>query len=105
MCVRSRTSGIEVNVRKNLVVTMQVSTTAQPLLGDIRIDPSVTGYFVGVPVTGVSLVGSGGAGGPYAFSILSGSLPTGLSLAANGAITGTPSAQGRFEILAQVQDP
>lgn len=91
-------------VRKTLIATLQVSATAQPLLGDIRIDPTVTGFYVGVAVTGVSLIGSGGAGGPYAFSVLSGSMPGGLSLAPGGPITGTPTTQGRFEILAQVQD-
>lgn len=91
-------------IRKNLIATVQVSTTAQPLLGDIRIDPTSPGFYVGVVLTGVSLVGTGGGGGPYAFSVLSGSMPGGLTLNANGTITGTPTTQGRFEVLAQVQD-
>ena len=47
------------------------------------------------------------AGGktPYAWSIASGSLPTGLSLnSGSGAISGTPTATGTFSFTAQVSD-
>ncbi|MBV9558747.1 MAG: putative Ig domain-containing protein [Pseudolabrys sp.] len=40
-----------------------------------------------------TVTGSGGTG-PYTFSLGSGSLPAGLSLASNGAITGTPTGTG-----------
>jgi hypothetical protein len=52
----------------------------------------------------IRLAGSGGAGG-YAYSIVTGSLPTGLSLnGSTGVISGTPSAVGLFSFVAQVQD-
>lgn len=42
---------------------------------------------------------------PYSFTIISGSLPTGLSMAANGAITGTPSgSNGTSNFTVQVAD-
>lgn len=46
------------------------------------------------------------AGGspPYAFSLNSGALPPGVSLGADGRITGTPTQAGNFVITAQVSD-
>jgi uncharacterized repeat protein (TIGR03803 family)/YVTN family beta-propeller protein len=47
---------------------------------------------------------SGGVA-PYTFSIVSGSLPPGLTLnASTGAITGTPSTEGVYNFVAQVVD-
>lgn len=55
----------------------------------------------GVPYS-QNLTASGGTA-PYTFTLLSGSLPTGLSLSAGGAITGTPSA-GTYNFTVQVTD-
>jgi hypothetical protein len=42
---------------------------------------------------------------PYAFAVSAGALPTGLSLgAANGRISGTPSAEGTFNFTIEVTD-
>lgn len=41
---------------------------------------------------------------PYVFSLLSGSLPPGLGLSANGTISGTPTQIGSFSFVAQVRD-
>lgn len=49
------------------------------------------------------LVATGGAPG-YTWSIDSGSLPAGLTLAADGRITGTPTATGAASFTALVQD-
>ncbi len=64
--------------------------------------PASTGQ-VGVAYSS-ALVASGGVP-PYTYSIIAGSLPTGLSLnPATGAITGTPTAYGTFTFTAQVVD-
>ena len=44
-----------------------------------------------------------GGGAPYSWSITSGSLPAGLSLA-NGVISGTPTASGNFSITVKATD-
>ena len=48
----------------------------------------------GVAITPVTLVGSGGAGGPYSFS--ANGLPAGLTMTTSGTISGTPTASGTF---------
>ena len=64
--------------------------------------PTNTGQ-VGVPYSS-SLVATGGVP-PYTFSIVSGSLPPGLTLnPTTGAITGTPTTAGTFNFTAQVVD-
>ena len=45
-----------------------------------------------------------GGTGPYTWSVASGSLPSGLSLASNGTITGTPSGNGSDSFTAQATD-
>jgi len=45
-----------------------------------------------------------GGTGPYTWSVTSGSLPSGLSLASNGTITGTPSGNGSDSFTAQATD-
>lgn len=90
--------------RKNLVAIISPTPYDNPLLLDL-VTPSPHRFFIGVAVSGVFLVGSGGAGAPYSYSIVSGSLPTGLSLnGSTGEITGTPTAQGAVSFVAQVQD-
>ena len=50
-----------------------------------------------------SLAANGGSS-PYTWSVLSGSLPTGLSLSSSGVISGTPSANGTSTLTVQVSD-
>ncbi len=45
-----------------------------------------------------------GGSTPYAFAVTSGALPAGLTLASNGAISGTPTAAGPFAFTVQVTD-
>ena len=41
---------------------------------------------------------------PYAWSVSSGALPSGLTLGANGAISGSPAKAGSFSFVAEVTD-
>jgi Putative Ig domain len=45
-----------------------------------------------------------GSTGPYAFAITNGSLPLGLTLAANGVLSGTPTAAGSFNFTVTATD-
>ena len=50
-----------------------------------------------------TLVASGGTG-PYTWSLISGSLPTGLNLSSGGIISGTPIVLGDFQLIIQACD-
>lgn len=50
-----------------------------------------------------TLVASGGTA-PYGFAITAGALPSGLSLATNGTLSGTPTVNGSFAFTATVTD-
>jgi hypothetical protein len=95
---------VAANKRKNLLARIVTPGGDDPLLLRL-VAPEV--IRTGAAATGIALVGQGGAGG-YAYSILTGSayggLPPGLTLNANGTITGTPTTTGTFSFVAQVQD-
>ncbi len=63
---------------------------------------SLTNGTVGVPYSG-SITATGGVP-PYTWSIISGTLPAGLTLAANGVITGTPTTQESQTFTVQASD-
>src|SRR6185503_17342963 len=74
--------------------TSACSVTIAPAAPTLSCVAATTGR-VGVAYSS-SLVATGGVG-PYTYSIISGSLPTGLTLnASTGAITGTPTTAGPF---------
>jgi len=81
------------NVRKPLVVT-----AAKPL----ATTPAPTAWEVGLPFS-AKLTPSGG-NGTYTITLGSGSLPTGLTLGPDGAISGTPTAAGVFHAVVRVAD-
>ena len=56
----------------------------------------------GVAITPVTMVGSGGAGGPYTFSATG--LPNGLTMSTSGTISGTPTQSGTFNYTVTVTD-
>ncbi len=56
----------------------------------------------GVPITPVTLTGSGGAGPPYTFTATG--LPPGLSISSGGTISGTPTASGTFNYTVTITD-
>jgi hypothetical protein len=57
---------------------------------------------VGVPYSAMLTV-TGGAP-PYTWSLVSGSLPPGLALDANGTVSGTPTTEGIFDLTVKVTD-
>jgi hypothetical protein len=56
----------------------------------------------GVPITPVTLVGSGGCAGAYTFS--ASGLPTGLTMSSGGTISGTPLASGTVSYTVTIKD-
>ena len=56
----------------------------------------------GFAIAPVTLVGTGGSGGPYTFSATG--LPAGLSMSANGTISGTPAVSGTFTYTVTITD-
>jgi hypothetical protein len=48
---------------------------------------------------------SGGTGAPYSWSVVSGSLPAGISLTSGGQFTGTPTASGTYYLSVKAADP
>jgi hypothetical protein len=56
----------------------------------------------GVPIAPVTLIGQGGAGGPYTFTATG--LPAGLMLSTQGVISGTPAESGTFSYLVTIKD-
>jgi hypothetical protein len=66
------------------------------------INPAVTSGAAGVPFS--QTFTQTGAIGTATFSLASGTLPTGLTLAANGVLSGTPTVTGNFPITVMVTD-
>jgi hypothetical protein len=88
-------------VRSNLGITISPPQGAS----DLKMRMVVDGLPVrkGEVLTG-ALIGQAGSP-PYVYSIVSGSLPTGVSLdTATGLLSGTPTVVGFYPFLAEVQD-
>ncbi|GEM_PF-3278744 len=76
-------------------------STGQPSVFLSLSCPAVTGqvgmaYFADLDVSGGT--------GPFTLTVVSGSLPSGLTLNSNGTITGTPTAAGTFNATINVTD-
>jgi len=60
------------------------------------------------PTAGVSynhsIAGASGGQAPYKYAVTAGTLPAGLSLAVNGIVSGTPTAQGTFTVQIRATD-
>jgi hypothetical protein len=56
----------------------------------------------GIPITPVTLTGTGGSGGFYTFSATG--LPNGLTISQSGTISGTPLANGTFSYTVTITD-
>jgi hypothetical protein len=65
--------------------------------------PTLPSGTIGTAYPGGPVTASGGTG-PYTFAVTSGTFPTGLTLAADGTITGTPTATGTFNFTVTATD-
>ncbi len=75
----------------------------RPLCLTIQVNPAVLPN-VTVGVIYAQTVGASGGTTPYSFEISAGALPNGLTLAANGTITGIPTAVGTFTFTIRATD-
>lgn len=97
-----RREHIKVDIMADVSVNIEivVSQPSQPLTVDIS----------GVPATAVEGTAYSGVikalGGtpPYTFNLTSGAFPDGLTLNADGTITGTPTTAGDFNATVDVAD-
>jgi len=82
-------------------VALSLTINAAPAIVLPAPGPLTVGV-IGTPYTG-SLAATGGAG-TLTYSISAGALPTGLTIGAGGAITGTPTAAGTFNFTVLASD-
>ena len=80
-------------------VAFDVIVTACPT---ITLDDTLPDAVVSTAYSG-SVIATGGAN-PTTYTVTSGSLPTGLTLASNGTVSGTPSAAGTFNFTITATD-
>ena len=94
------TGGVTVSTNLKLNLTLTPAALSIPGAGDNAISlpsgPVQVGY-------SQALQAAGGIP-PYAWSVLAGALPDGLSLSTGGTISGTPTRVGSFGFTAQVTD-
>jgi hypothetical protein len=90
---RSDTKSLEIVVRRALEIAAVKPLATSPL---------PTAWEVGVPFS-AKLTPSGGSG-TYTFAIAAGSLPTGMAVASDGTISGTPQAAGIFRATVRLSD-
>jgi hypothetical protein len=90
---RSDTKGLTINVRQPLAITPSRPLGANALL---------TRWEVGVPFA-AKLTGSGGTG-TYTWTLASGSLPTGVTLGADGTVAGTTQTAGTYQATLRLSD-
>jgi hypothetical protein len=99
-------TGVPLDVRyahdifARIATTTAADTSGAPL---IIITSSLPVARVGSPYPPLSLVSANGDGSPQ-WQLLSGSLPTGMTLLPNGTLQGTPTTSGTFTPVFRVQD-
>lgn len=79
---------------------------ANPLPPPIVLDPDTIGPLARDEGLAAPLIitAAGGFGGPYTFAITDGDLPPGLTLAADGTISGYPTEAGSFTVTIEATD-
>jgi uncharacterized protein (TIGR03437 family) len=101
------TSGLAVNSAGDLYISdvynsrIRVVRTGAVALSIITTSPLPQGT---VGVAYLQTLSATGGSSPYTWSVTSGALPGGLTLASGGSISGTPSVTGSFNFTVQVRD-
>lgn len=112
----SNTSVATVNAAGVVTPLTTGSTTITATLGGITGSTNASSQVAVIAITTSSLpaalvnhaysatVAATGGVSPYTWSVATGSLPTGVSLAGTGQLTGTPTATGAFSFALKVSD-
>jgi outer membrane autotransporter protein len=85
--------------------------SSSPATVTITVSPPTIVYAPANPPDGTvgvaysqSMAGASGGAAPYTYTIASGALPAGVTLAANGTLSGTPTAAGTFTFQVKAAD-
>ncbi|VVE00625.1 IPT/TIG domain-containing protein [Pandoraea commovens] len=89
-----------------------VAGTSTPGTVTVTVLPSTFAYTPSAPAAGTvgvaysttSLASASGGSGTYSYVVVSGALPTGLTLSSNGTLSGTPGATGTFSFSIKATD-
>jgi large repetitive protein len=99
--VRNGTSAVSVRVTDQ-DQTVAVRNYSMDVITQLVITSTLGNMIVGTPIS-TALAATGGRT-PFTWTVLSGSLPQGLSLSSEGLLSGTPSAPGDSNFVVQVRD-
>ncbi|MCD9087349.1 Ig-like domain-containing protein [Stenotrophomonas sp. SY1] len=85
--------------------------TSSPATVNVTVSSPTISYAPTSPAPGIaglpyshSVAGASGGAGPYTYSLLSGTLPAGMSLASNGILSGMSTDVGSFNFTVRAQD-
>jgi uncharacterized protein YhjY with autotransporter beta-barrel domain len=85
--------------------------TSSPATVNVTVSSPTISYAPASPAPGIagvpyshSVAGASGGAGPYTYSLLSGTLPAGMSLASNGILSGMSTDVGSFNFTVRAQD-
>ncbi|MGO4314067.1 putative Ig domain-containing protein, partial [Pseudomonas sp. KB_15] len=90
------TNGAGTSAPATVTVTVSAPTINYAL-------PSPTAATTGVPYSQSLAMASGGAA-PYTYTLASGALPSGISLASNGTLAGTATSAGTYNFTVRATD-
>jgi len=91
-----------VNDTANFMISLQITTV--PCAETVTISPASPLPAGAVDLAYSQTLTGGGGTGPYTFSVISGSLPGGITLDPGGLLSGTTTAAGTFNFTIQVTD-